>query len=442
MGALVTIQKGNKCTEETKAKADVFLHQHIDEMLEFEYSNCDNPSTLWKDLEIGFNNQMEVLLPSARDEWNNLRFYGQTVTEGDMLEKTFSTFHASNINLQQQYRLQNFKRYSDLNKFKINLNGAQYQAKDEDLCIADSGATHTILKSKKYFFELKPTKETINIILGPTNLVDGVGKANIVLPNGTQLLIESALFSPKSKRNLLSFRNIYHNGYDIQSRTIGNKKYLLIMDENQAFETLPMLYSNLHCTHINVPQAHMAVKEKYCDPGIFSLWHDRLGYPGSTMMKRIVENTHGHPLKDQKFFKMDKVPLCTSCSLGKLIVRPSQLRIKNELPMFLKRIQVYVPITPPQRIKMGPQRRLGIYVGYETSFIIRYIKPLTGDVFTARFADCHFNEVIFPLLGGEKKTHEKYVSWSEPSLLYLDPCTKQSETEVQKIMHLQEIANQ
>ncbi|GKD63104.1 hypothetical protein Tco_1305212 [Tanacetum coccineum] len=43
-------------------------------MLEFEYSNCDDPSTLWKDLEIRFNNQREVLLPSARDEWNNLRF--------------------------------------------------------------------------------------------------------------------------------------------------------------------------------------------------------------------------------------------------------------------------------------------------------------------------------------------------------------------------------
>ncbi|GJS36614.1 hypothetical protein Tco_0534996 [Tanacetum coccineum] len=108
MGALATIQEGNKCTEETKAKADVFLHQHIDEMLEFEYSNCDDPSTLWKDLEIRFNNQREVLLPSARDEWNNLRFQdfkkvneytsalfricrtlrfcGQTVTEGDIRE--------------------------------------------------------------------------------------------------------------------------------------------------------------------------------------------------------------------------------------------------------------------------------------------------------------------------------------------------------------------
>ncbi|GKC45257.1 retrovirus-related pol polyprotein from transposon TNT 1-94, partial [Tanacetum coccineum] len=103
---------------------------------------------------------------------------------------------------------------------------------------------------------------------------------------------------------------------------------------------------------------------------------------------------------------------------------------------------VYVPIAPPQRTKIGPQRRLGIYVGYETSSIIRYIEPLTGDLFTARFADCHFDEAVFPELGGVKENQEKDVIWCEPSLVYLDPRTKQCETEVQKIMHLQEIANQ
>ena len=36
---------------------------------------------------------------------------------------------------------------------------------------------------------------------------------------------------------------------------------------------------------------------------------------------------------------------------------------------------VYVPIAPPQRTKMGPQRRLGIYVGYESPSIIRYLEP-------------------------------------------------------------------
>nr|GEV74363.1 putative zinc finger, CCHC-type [Tanacetum cinerariifolium] len=547
IGALAMIQEGGKCSEETKAKADVFLHQHIDEMLEFEYSNFDDPSILWKDLETKFNNQREVLLPSDRDEWNNVRFQNfkkvneytsalfricrtlrfcrQTVTEADMLEKTFFIFHASNINLQQQYRLQNFKRNSDLNvnllvgeknnellmknhqtrptgslaltkanvltimitktleakkeevtlvgvgvvveimvttifptetilttevvimivvvavvvvkeitltmlhklivsiskimklvppktpkdpvsgvevqiigqklvarlhiyKFKMSLNRAQYQAKDGELCIADSGATHTILKSKKYVFKLKPAKGTIDTILGLTNLIDEAVKVNVVLPNGTQLLIENALFSPKSKRNLLSFRNIYHNGYDTRSRTIGNKKYLHIMNENQVFEKLPMFNSGFHYTHINVPQAHMAVKEKYCYTGIFILWHDRLGHPGSTMIKRIIENTHGHPLKDQKFSKIDKVPLCTSCSFRKLIARPSPLKVKNESPMFLERIQ--------------------------------------GDLFTACFADCHFDESVFLKVRGVKKNQEKDVTWCEPSLLYLDPRTKQS----------------
>ena len=62
---------------------------------------------------------------------------------------------------------------------------------------------------------------------------------------------------------------------------------------------------------------------------------------------------------------------------------------------------VYVPITPPLRTKMGPQRRLGIYVGYNSPTIVRYLEPTTGDLFTARFADCHFDETYFPSLGGD-----------------------------------------
>lgn len=63
---------------------------------------------------------------------------------------------------------------------------------------------------------------------------------------------------------------------------------------------------------------------------------------------------------------------------------------------------VHVPIAPPQRTKMGPQRRMGIYVGFESPSIIKYLEPTTGDLFTARFADCHFKESVFPSLGGEK----------------------------------------
>ena len=54
----------------------------------------------------------------------------------------------------------------------------------------------------------------------------------------------------------------------------------------------------------------------------------------------------------------------------------------------------------------------------------------------ARFADCLFNEEVFLALGGEKKQLEKEITWCEPSLLHLDPHTKQCKLEVQNIMHL------
>ena len=60
---------------------------------------------------------------------------------------------------------------------------------------------------------------------------------------------------------------------------------------------------------------------------------------------------------------------------------------------------IYVPIAPTHHTKMGPQRRLRIYVGYDSPSIIRYLEPSIGDVFTARFANCHFNENLFPPLG-------------------------------------------
>jgi hypothetical protein len=68
---------------------------------------------------------------------------------------------------------------------------------------------------------------------------------------------------------------------------------------------------------------------------------------------------------------------------------------------------VYVLISPPQRTKMGPQRRLGIYIGFHSPSIIKYLEPLTGDVFTAHFADYQFDETIFPILGGKKKSWKR-----------------------------------
>ena len=105
---------------------------------------------------------------------------------------------------------------------------------------------------------------------------------------------------------------------------------------------------------------------------------------------------------------------------------------------------VYVPLAPTHRTKLGPQSRLGIYVGFQSLSIINYTEPLTDEVFTARFANCHFNEDVFPPLGGEKPIPKEWreLTWTKSSFSHLDPPTKQSKLEVQKIIHLQNLANQ
>jgi hypothetical protein len=45
---------------------------------------------------------------------SQLKLCREKVTDVDMLEKTYTTFHASNVLLQQQYRKRNFTRYSEL----------------------------------------------------------------------------------------------------------------------------------------------------------------------------------------------------------------------------------------------------------------------------------------------------------------------------------------
>ncbi|KAJ0027364.1 hypothetical protein Pint_35869 [Pistacia integerrima] len=45
---------------------------------------------------------------------SQLKLCEKNITDEDMLEKTFSTFHASNVLLQQQYREKGFKKYYEL----------------------------------------------------------------------------------------------------------------------------------------------------------------------------------------------------------------------------------------------------------------------------------------------------------------------------------------
>ena len=59
-------------------------------------------------------------------------------------------------------------------------------------------------------------------------LIEGSRRAIIILPNGTKLCIDDALYSSKSRRNLLSFKDIRYNGYPIETNNEGNEEFLYI----------------------------------------------------------------------------------------------------------------------------------------------------------------------------------------------------------------------
>ena len=82
-------------------------------------------------------------------------------------------------------------------------------------------------------------------------------------------------------------------------------------------------------------------------------------------------------------------------------------------------------------------------MGYKSPSIIKYLEPLTGDLFTARHADCIFNEDHFPALGGDFKYHNECqkIDWDAKSISNADPRTQETELQVEKIIDLQYIAN-
>ncbi|KAI9174685.1 hypothetical protein LWI28_021248 [Acer negundo] len=126
----------NQANEQDRSTAMVIICHHLHEDLKAQYLTVTEPEDLWRELKDRYDHQQNVTLPIARYKWLNLRFQdhksvsdynsdlfrittmmklcGEEVSEKEMLEKTFTTFHASNIILQQQYRERRFSKYSEL----------------------------------------------------------------------------------------------------------------------------------------------------------------------------------------------------------------------------------------------------------------------------------------------------------------------------------------
>ena len=102
-----------------------------------------------------------------------------------------------------------------------------------DACLVDCATTHTILLDKKYFSNLTLVPFNVQTISGLIDLIKGSGRATIVLPNGTKCQIDDSLYSNKYNRNLLSFKDIFQNGYHIEIMSHNGNEYLLITGQKK-----------------------------------------------------------------------------------------------------------------------------------------------------------------------------------------------------------------
>ena len=229
-----------------------------------------------------------------------------------------------------------------------------YMSSVGDACLADYATTHTILRDKKYFSNFTLAQSNVYIVSGPVNLIKGSDKATIILPKGNKLQIEDALYSNKSSRNLLSFKDIRRNRYHIETMNHDANEYLLITSiifgQKCILEQLSSLSCRLYQTTIRSIESYVVMNQKFNDSNAFLLWHERLGHPGISMMCRIVQNSNGHLLISRQILVTDGYT-CAACSKGKLIIRPSFTNVTFESPAFLECIQgdICGPIHPPSR---------------------------------------------------------------------------------------------
>ena len=173
---------------------------------------------------------------------------------------------------------------------------------DGDICLADCATTHTILQEKTYFLNLIVTNVNLSTISSTSDLIEGSRIANIMILNGIRFYINDALYFSKSTRNFLSFKYICKNGYHIETMNEGNKEYLyitsIIYGKKIVAEKLSTFSSGLYHTTIKPIESYDVMNQKFNKPKIFSLWHNRLGHPRSLMMRRIIEQSHRHQLKN------------------------------------------------------------------------------------------------------------------------------------------------
>ncbi|KAM1865482.1 hypothetical protein ACFX13_008443 [Malus domestica] len=165
-------------------------------------------------------------------------------------------------------------------------------------CLADSATTHTVLRERIYFTNFVPKNAPLTTLLGPSNLIEGYGKARIMLSNGTILTIAEALYSPRSGKTLLSFKDIRDNNYHAETHVENGVEFMCVTfyeyGQKRILEKMERHPSGLYTTTIRPIECHYVAGPTTGTAHEITLWHDRLGHPGRIAMHLEHPIPHVH----------------------------------------------------------------------------------------------------------------------------------------------------
>jgi len=100
------------------------------------------------------------------------------------------------------------------------------------MCLVDSCSSNTVLREIKYFQTLTKREGNVLTITGCDAMIVDSGRATIVLPMGTQIIIEEALLFPDATRTLLSYKDIRCNGIHLETHEENKEEFLLFTKDN------------------------------------------------------------------------------------------------------------------------------------------------------------------------------------------------------------------
>ena len=153
--------------------------------------------------------------------------------------------------------------------------------------LVDSATTDTILRDKKCFSYLGPVMtKHITTVTGSYLISYKIGKACLVMPKSTHIRICRVDYLPTSIRNLLSFQDIRRNGFHLRTAEEDNQELLQILDrEGCPIENISAYSSSMYIVSF--------ICSSEGDDAAFCVntWHERMGHPEVSMMRRIIPST-------------------------------------------------------------------------------------------------------------------------------------------------------